>query len=209
MSESNGLFVRVGDEVRGPYLPVRLRDLAEAGVVTPATAAAPGRDGPWTALGEQAARAEIFPERAQLGFKPTEFPVLNRTTTEEAAPLTVQEMVARAAVPGKILRPERPAPTPGAAGATAPEPNEVEAMVRAVQAIEEKFAPPPAPLPRWRPSGRLKVCGTLALLGNGVILAIPMIYGSWDDFWSMTIVRGWFAIWNGGLVAVYFNLPKN
>ena len=212
MSETNGLFVRVGDEVRGPYLPARLRDLAEAGVVTPATAAAPGCDGPWTPLGEQAARAEIFPERPVLGFRATEFQVLNRAATEETAPMNVQEMIARAAVPGKILRPAaeraRPAAAEGAAVAAA-EPNEVEAMVRAVQAAEEKFAPPPAPPRPWRPSGRLKVCAALALAGNGVLLAIPFFYGSWEDLWSMIIVRGWFVIWNGGLLAVYFNLPKD
>jgi len=212
MSETNGLFVRVGDEVRGPYLPARLRDLAEAGVVTPATAAAPGRDGPWTPLGEQAARAEIFPVRPALGFKATEFPVLNRAAPEETAPLNVQEMIARAAVPGKILRPaaERARPTAAeGAAAGAAEPNEVEAMVRAVQAVDEKFAPPPAPPRPWRPSGRLKVCAALALAGNGVILAIPFFYGSWDDLWSMVIVRGWFVVFNGGLVAVYFNMPKD
>ncbi len=209
MSDSNGLFVRVGDEVRGPCTPERLRDLAEAGVVTPATASARGLDGPWAPLGEQAERTEIFPERAPLGFKPTTFAVLNPPAAADAAPMNVQEMIARAAVPGKILRPDRPAATPAAESTTAAEPNEVEAMVRAVQAVEEKFAPPPPPPPRWRPSGRLKVCGTLALLGNGVILAIPTIYGGWDDFWSMTIVRGWFVILNGGLVGVYFNLPKN
>jgi hypothetical protein len=153
---------------------------------------------------------EIFPERAPLGFKPTTFAVLNPPAAADAAPMNVQEMIARAAVPGKILRPDRPAAIGAGPKPAAPEaePNEVEAMVREVREAEAKFAPPPAPPPPWRPSGRLKVCAGLALLGNGVIWAIPLFYGSWDDLWSMAIVRGWFVIFNGGLVALYVNLPK-
>lgn len=210
MSAPASYFVRVGENVRGPYGVEQLRELAEVGVVTPVTEGAVGKTGPWEKLETHPAREVIFPARAQLGFKATEFAVLNRKVTEEAAPANVQEMIAAAEVPGKILKRtvQQAALEPPVEKAPVA-PNEVEEMVRAVQQVEAKFAPPPRPPPPWRPSGKLKLCVGLALLGNGVILAIPIYYGGWEDFWTMTIVRGWFVIYNGGLVAAYFQLPKD
>lgn len=210
MNPTPSFFVRVGAEVRGPYDAGQLKELAEVGVISPATEAAVERVGPWETIAMHPERERIFPVRAELGFKATEFAVLNRKLTEDAAPVNVQEMIAAAEVPGKILKPSprqaAEAPPVEKAPVT---PNEVEEMVRAVREVEAKFAPPPRPPPPWRPSGRLKVCVGLALLGNGGILAIPFFYGAWADLWSMTLVKGWFVICNGGLVALYFRLPKD
>lgn len=210
MSGPANYFVRVGDDVRGPYGVEQLRDLAEVGVLTPATPAAVEKTGPWGTLEAHPAHAVIFPARAQLGFKVKEIVALNRKLTEEAAPVDVKEMIAAAEVPGKILK-----LTPQQAALEAVTerpvvaPNEVEEMVRAVREVEAKFAPPPPPPPPWRPSGRFKLCAGLALLGTGGIFAIPFFYGAWADLWSMTVVKGWFVIYNGGLVVLYFRLPKD
>jgi hypothetical protein len=210
MSSTPPYFVHVGGEVRGPYGVEQLRELAEVGVVAVKTEAAVDRTGPWGALENHPACEVIFPARARLGFKATEIVVLNPKVTEEAAPVNVQEMIAAAEVPGKMLKlsPQQAALEPPVEKAPVA-PNEVEEMVRAVREVEAKFAPPPPPPPPWRASGRLKLCGGLALLGNGVILAIPFFYGGWEDFWSMTIVKGWFVILNLGLLGLYFELPKD
>jgi len=81
-------------------------------------------------------------------------------------------------------------------------------MVRDVQVREAEFAPPPPPPPKRKISRRLMLVLTLALCGNAVLGAIPLMYGTVGDEWGVLILRGWFLIFNGGLVAVYFGLPK-
>jgi hypothetical protein len=211
MNATPKYFVRVGEEVRGPYDGAKLRELAEVGVVTTETEAAVARTGPWGTLAEHPERAAIFPERTQLGFKATEFAVINRKVTEaEARPVEVQQMIAAAEVPGKILKltAGQAAVEPGKAKVEEAPPNEVELMVRAVNEVNAKFAGPPPPPPKRRMSSNLKLVLALAVLGNGVLLAIPFYYGAWEDFWGMLLVRAWFVIYNGGLVATYFVLRR-
>lgn len=204
-------FVRVGAEVRGPYSVGQLTALAEAGVVTPATAAAPHAEGPWSVLETHPAQATIFPPRAALNFKPTEFPTVNGPGgTDMTPPVELRDIIAQAAVPGRVLRPSHPPELEAhrAAQQAAGADNEVAAMVRDVQAREAKFAPPPPPPGPWRPSARLKWVAALALLGNGLLAAIPTFYGAWGDWWTMLIFRGWFVLYNAALIVGYFLLPR-
>lgn len=203
--------MRIGGEVRGPYGVGQLKDLAEVGVVAHATEAATERTGPWATLATHPERAKIFPARTELGFKATEFAVLNKPEAAVAPHATeVQRELASVRGGARVLRPSHPPELAAhlAEKAAAP-PNEIELMVREVQAIEAKFAPAPPPPKKWRPSERLKFIGALALLGNGVLVAIPVAYGAWGEFWTMIIFRGWFVIYNGALLVAYFLLPKN
>jgi hypothetical protein len=59
MPATPGYFVRIGAEVRGPYSAGQLAALAEAGVVTPTTAAALEAAGPWSPLETHPAQAAI------------------------------------------------------------------------------------------------------------------------------------------------------
>lgn len=206
MSLSSRYFVRVGTEVRGPYDVAQLRQLAEVGVIARETESTIAADGPWTALETRTEGAEIFPPRVVLALKPTTFAVEN----DRAVPLAnVPAFVAAAQTSGRLLRSRDevnhpPAPEPGPA---AP-PNDVELMVREVGEREAQFAPPPPPPPKRRMQRRQKLVALIAVLGNGTLLAIPTVYHAWGDDWAMIVIRGWFVIFNGGLVFAYFALPK-
>jgi hypothetical protein len=182
-------FVRVHDEVRGPYDVAQLRDLAEAGVVTPDTPAASQLAGPWAALGGHPERDVIFPPRVELPLKPATLPA----ASDANAPRVILSDIIAAAVTGdRVLRPSHP-PDLAAyqAAKTAGPLNEVQEMVRAVNEREAQFAPPPPPPPQ-RPllTRRAKTILVLALIGNSLLLAIPFAYDALGDMWSMVIIRG-------------------
>ena len=109
------LFLRLTGEIRGPFGRKRLRELAETGVITPATEAAEQRDGPWQSVGDLPGGAELFPERARLQFKAREFERLNQNATP---PVNHRVLVAAAQ--------ERKAPS----AATAQRPGDIEEILR-------------------------------------------------------------------------------
>lgn len=121
-------------------------------------------------------------------------------------------MIAAAEVPGKILKLSagQAAVEPVKAKVEAAPLNEIELMVREVNEVNAKFAGPPLPPPQRRMRANLKLVIALGVPGNGVLLAIPFYHGAREDFWGMhrTVLRGWFVIFNGGLVAVYFVLRR-
>lgn len=199
-------FVRVADEVRGPYDVAQLRQLAEVDVITPANEVADTREGPWQRAGALAQQAEIFPPRTEHALKPTDFSVINDAAT---APIDFRDIIAQAQVAGPVLRPSHP-PDLAAhfAKKAAGEPNEVEAMVREVQARDAEFAPPPPPPPRWKPSRRLVLVVSLALAGNGLLAGILTYYDSWNHNHSQVISTGLAIIYNGWLMILYYQLPK-
>lgn len=199
-------FVRVGNEVRGPYEVAQLRQLAEVEVIGPASDVAETREGPWQPAGALPRQAEIFPPRIEHAFKPTDFSVINDATT---APLDFRDLIDQAQVAGRVLRPSHP-PDLAAhlAKKAAAEPNEVEAMVREVQAREAEFAPPPPPPPRWKPSRRLVLVVSLAIAGNGLLAAILTFYDAWNHPHSQVISAGLAVIFNGWLPILYYQLPK-
>lgn len=197
-------FVRVGRQVRGPCDLARLQALAASREITPDTEVAASADGPWSLLITLPERGAIFSERILLATKPTFEP-----TPDSPIPVKLQDVIEDAATPGRVLRsrqeldaevyrPAKPRP---------PE-NEVQAMVQSVQAREAEFAPPPPPAPKRKMSRRFKFIAMLALAGNAALVAIPIGYHALGDEWSMLVIRGWFLIYNGGLVIAYCTLPK-
>lgn len=205
MNPASRYFVRVGPEVRGPYEVAQLRELAEVEVITPASGAAPTRDGPWAALATVAEAADIFPPRAQLSLAAAKF----APTPDAPEPVDLREVIARANQQERVLRPSHPPDLEAhfAAKAAAP-PNEIQAMVRDVQGREAQFAPPPPPAPPWRPSRRLVLIGTLAVIGNGMLAAILTWYEGWNHDLSIVITTGLVVVLNGGLLSAYFILPR-
>lgn len=202
------LFVRVGDEVRGPYDLGRLRQLAEVEVITPATEATEARTGPWARLdADETIAAAIFPARRRLGFREAEFA---RDNTGSAAPVDLREVIAAAnAPPPPSLAGRTIARTTAAeAGMTREAEGEVSQMVRAVGEKEAQFAPPPPPPKPWRPSRRLVLVGGIGLAGNAVLAAIPVVYDALGDQASMTMLLGWAGLFNAGLLILFKSVPK-
>ena len=130
------LFLRLTGEIRGPFGRKRLRELAETGVITPATEAAEQRDGPWQSVGDLPGGAELFPERARLQFKAREFEHLNQSGT---LPVDHRALIAAAQGP-KV---------PRAATAPAKRPGDIEEILRLnrEQAAATAVQPAPARLP--------------------------------------------------------------
>lgn len=199
-------FVRVGEDVRGPYDVAQLRQLAEVDVISPANEVAGTREGPWQLAGALAQQAEIFPPRIEHAFKPTDFSVINDAASP---PLDFRDIIAQAQVAGPVLRPSHP-PDLAAhlAKKAAAEPNEIEAMVREVQARDAEFAPPPPPPPKWKPSRRLVLVVSLVILGNALLAAVLTFYRGWGDQLSIMISSGLAVIYHGGLLLIYYQLPK-
>lgn len=77
MSLPATLYLRLGNEVRGPFGRERLRELARDGVVTPGTEAAESAAGPWMDIQQSTGWADIFPERPQYQFKAKAFVAVN------------------------------------------------------------------------------------------------------------------------------------
>lgn len=202
-------FAQIRGEIRGPFTAAQLRDFAEAGVLVPGTPVAGARDGPWQRADALAERDVVFPPRVQLGFKPTAFTVVNKPDVAPA--ITTAEFIAAVQVSGPVLRPHRERETAAAAppGPAEP-PNEVQAMVNEVAAIEARLAPAPAAPPRARRfSTRARVVMALAVAGNAILAAIPTAYDAWGDEWAMLVFKAWFITYNGALGIVYFSMPRD
>ena len=204
MNAAATYYVRLGAAIEGPYDLAQLKELAIARTITPDTEAAPAKEGPWSLMITLPEKAKIFPTAVEFAAGAKFAP-----TADSLTPVHLTDVIASSATPGPILRsreeleaevyrPETPAAPP----------NEVEEMVRGVQAREAEFAPPPPPPPKRKLSRRLMLVLTLAVFGNAVLGAIPLVYGTDGDVFGLLILRGWFVIFNGALVAVYFGLPK-
>jgi len=208
MTRAPTYFARIGEDVRGPFTPVQLRDFAEAGVISRETEVAGSRSGPWLKADALAEREIVFPPAVQFGFRATNYQVLNQGG---GAPLPgVDDFLTAAKVDGPVLRPRRDEAAFAVATTTKPTAplNEVQAMVNEVNAVEARLAPPPAPPRRKRRlSTRLRIVLTLAVLGNAVLAAIPIVYNALGDPWSMLVFKAWFITYNGAMVIVYFSMP--
>jgi hypothetical protein len=206
MNPAVPLYLRIDREVRGPCDRAMIQRLIESEVITHDTEAALAATGPWVRLESFAEVAAWLPPKKVLGFKAREFAAIN---SGDAPPLEVSALTAPAKTEGRILRPSHPAELAAPLSAKpAATPNEVEVMVREVERIEALHAPPPPPPKKWRPSRRLKLVVALAVIGNALLVAIPVGYGAWGEMWTMLIWRGWVLLFNAGLVAVYFAIPK-
>jgi hypothetical protein len=120
MSHPPPLFLRLNNEARGPFAWDRLCELAESGVITPATKASSNRVGPWTPISEAGDYAAVFPLRTQLQFKARPFEAVNRPSDP---PVDHHALIAAANW-------GRPAPPTAAPPAAAQSGNEVEDILR-------------------------------------------------------------------------------
>lgn len=208
MSHPPTYFARIHGEVRGPFTPEQLRDFAEAGVIGRDSEVAGTRTGPWLNAGALPERETIFPPATEFAFKLASFEVLN---PQDIAPAGVDDFIAAAQADGPVLRSQREkqaALERELAKPVAPL-NDVQAMVNAVNADETQFAPPPPPRRKWKPSARLKIVLTLAVLGNAVLATLPFAYDAFGDYVSMLGFKAWFVIYNGALVITYTTMPKD
>lgn len=207
MNSAPSLFVRIGDEVRGPYGIEQLRQLAEVGVITPATQTAESAAGPWTKLEAMAERAVVFPPRVEIKFKAREFAVENR---DAGPPLDHRDLIAAANLPPPATAGAAAARSVAAEAAIKSGPaNEVSEMVREVGRRDAEFAPPPPPPKRRGLSRRVKFVAVLAVVGNAILAAIPMAYGAMHDGQSMMIVGSWAVLYNGAMAMLYVSMPRD
>ena len=106
-------FVRVDHEVRGPFTPDHLRELAERGLITPEFEAASDAAGPWMTLRDSPAGVEYFAARPGCEFKAGVFERLNQPG---GPPVDHRDLIAAA---------NRPPPsTPGVSPPPATAPNQ-------------------------------------------------------------------------------------
>ena len=112
MSPPVALFLRINQEVRGPFSPELLVELARLGVITPATEASANATGPWVSLQAMADCAAIFPVRPETRFRSQTFEDANPASTH---PVNVRELIAaanRPAYPPPIAESPRPTGLP-------------------------------------------------------------------------------------------------
>lgn len=154
------LFLRLNNEVRGPFGWERLCELAESGVITAATEVSPRSDGPWTAIREAENYAGVFPQRAQFQFKGRPFAKLNRPSDP---PVDHHALIAAA-------NRGRPGPPAGAPPAAARPGNAVEDILRLNREHEKRAGldqlkpQPPVPNRRRRDYLMLLIGGNLVIL---------------------------------------------
>lgn len=168
MSPPPILFLRLSNEVRGPFGRDRLRELALTGVVTPATEAAENAAGPWIKIEAMAGWEDIFPERPQFRFKAKQFDSVNQPAE---TPVDHRELIAAA------NRAYRAAPA-----AASPRPlNEVEEILQRNREREQQAGLdtlkrlPPVENRRRRDYWILMVGGNLVIFFGLNAIAGPII----------------------------------
>ncbi len=168
MSPPPVLFLRLSNEVRGPFERDRLRELALTGVVTPATEVAESAAGPWIKIQAMAEWADIFPERPQFRFKAKQFEPVNQPAEP---PVDHRELIAAA------HREYRAAPA-----AASPRPlNEVEEILQRNRECEQQAGldtltrMPPVKNRRRRDYWILMVGGNLVIFLGLNAIAGPII----------------------------------
>jgi hypothetical protein len=181
MSHQPPLFLRLNNEVRGPFDWDRLRALAESGVITPATEASPSGAGPWTAIRDAGDYGGVFPERAQLQFKARSFERVNRASDP---PVDHHALIAAA----NRGRPALPAGDPPAVARPT---NEVEDILRLNREREKQAGLDQLKLMPPRPNRRRRDYLMLLIVGNLML------------FLGLNAIGG-LAL--GGVVAVVFTL---
>jgi hypothetical protein len=203
MNSAPQLYIRVGAETRGPYDTGQLRELAEVGVVTPATESASALAGPWTPLGTAGNAPIVFPPRPELGFKEREVTRLNHDSTPPVELRAMIDFANRPLSPAEAASVERARASAPPAG-----PNEVERMVTDVNEKLKRLEPPPPPPPKWRPSSLQVLCALLLVSGNIALTSMRLFYDFADEM-SDAILRGWMGLFTAGVVAFYFSARKH
>ncbi len=166
MPDSPPLFVRLHRETRGPFTLDQLRELAEAGVITPETAASAQAAGPWSPLRDLPDGGGLFRARPQFQFKARDFEAVNRP---EAAPVDHRALIA-AANQGR-------APPPG--GRPAASSNEVVEILQENTRLQLQHERPVDLTPR--PNRRRRDYLIAMTVVNGFFVA-SLLYGGGGIF---------------------------
>jgi hypothetical protein len=161
-------FVRLNGEIRGPFTPEQLGQLAEVGAITPDTEASTTAGGPSVRLEEFPACAALFPWRERPGSKAGSktFEMVNGPTGQ---PVELRELVAIA---------NRPPPsTDSMPVPMIPQSDEVVGILRDNERVQAQYEKP-MDLAR-RPNRRLQDYLILMTVVNGFFVgAIILTRGS-------------------------------
>ncbi len=198
-------FLQLDGVVNGPYRAEQVRELVVGQVVNARTPAAIAADGPWMTIADVPELALLVPAWTTAAIKPGDVQMLNERGTKG---VDLRELIAAAQVKGPVLGGGRHS-APGSAPAVRAEPlNDVQELVRSVQATEAKFAAP-LPLPQKRPVSRS--AKTIAVLwGVMLLLAVGfrLVYaGRWTPL-STNILLGWLVLGHVFLAALYLVFRK-
>lgn len=122
MPQPAEVFLRLNQEVRGPFGLKLLTELARSGVITPDTEASANAGGPWIPIDMLGDYAAIFPIRPETRFKAAVFENANRSS---ALPVDHRAIIAaanRPSAPHEDVQPSR--------STRVGRPNDVEEILR-------------------------------------------------------------------------------
>ena len=156
------LFVILDGAVRGPFDRDRLRQLAEDGVIGPATETAETATGPWRKFQEIPEVAGLLPRRRTFEFKAKTYENVNQAP---APAVDHRDLIVAA---NRSLRPDAIASPPPA---EAPRPGEVGEILQSNREREKQAGfDELKPMPRRR-HRRFRDYLLLLILGNGLCVA--------------------------------------
>jgi hypothetical protein len=194
MSRPVALFLRLNQEVRGPFGPELLAELARSGVITPATEVSASAAGPWILLQAVGDYASIFPVRPAVQFKTKPFERVNRASD---VPVDHRALIAAA---------NRPTPSPAAAESPRPAnpapPNEVVEILRENARAQARFEKPVDLTPR---SNRRRLDYLILMIaGNGFF--IWRLIAGWGNPVTMVYSLGSLIILSIGITWVMYGV---
>jgi hypothetical protein len=112
MSQPTVLFLRLDQRIRGPFTPELLAELAQSGVITPATDASPDATGPWMPLQTLGDYAGMFPPRPAFQFRTKPFEHVNHASDPAVDLRTIIAAANRPPPPPATADSPRPAKAP-------------------------------------------------------------------------------------------------
>lgn len=197
-------FLQLDGAINGPYRADQVHDLVVGQVIHARTPVATSAAGPWLTLADVPELAGFVAGRPVAPFKAGEIQMINE---RGAKGVDLREVIAAAQVKGPVLGGHARADAPQA-NATGGALNDVQELVRSVQAAEAKFAPPPPP-PEKRPVRRsAKVIAVLWVAMLLVAVGLRLGYAHrWNEM-ATSILGGWLVLGHGLLAALYFVLRR-
>lgn len=194
MSQQEAIFLRLDQEVRGPYGRKVLLELARNRLITPDTDASLNASGPWVPIETIGDLAWIFPVRRQFRFKKPSFENANGSSHP---PVDHREIIAAANRP--VL--PRDAVHPPDSTATSP-PHEVEALLRENARLRSRLEN--ILDPKRRPNRRRRDYIVTMLVFNGFFLWRLAV--GWRDPASLTFSLSGIAVISSGITWVMYGL---
>jgi hypothetical protein len=188
------IFLRLNQEVRGPFGPAILKQLAETGVITPDSEASLDSTGPWVPMVELGDYATIFPLKRYFRFKEPSFDNVNQAP---GPTVDHREIIAAANRPA----PSRKVPQPARSAAAAP-PNDVDSILRENRRIQAGWEKPLDRTPRSN-RRRSDYLITMAAI-NGIF--IWRLVANWGDPTTMVFGISGIVVTTCGLTWLMFGV---